>query len=94
MHLQDDQGQVVAQRDSEPLAGIRPMTGWQPGQIVEDRVGLWLPVALAEGEYRLLLGLYDPESGDRLDLCCPAGDALPLATLWVTGEEAVVQPLD
>jgi hypothetical protein len=65
LHLLDSEGEKVAQRDSQPCDGECPTSGWQPGQIVADRHSLSLPPGAALGPYRLALGLYLLESGDR-----------------------------
>lgn len=57
IHLVSDQGQIHAQRDV-PLR--------VEGQ--EERLGLLLPVDLAPGTYQLLIGVYEPVTGDRLSL--------------------------
>ncbi len=59
LHLIDTNGQLAAQRDSEPGGGLNLTTLWQPGEIIVDKHGLFLPVDLPPGEYTLLLGLYD-----------------------------------
>jgi 4-amino-4-deoxy-L-arabinose transferase-like glycosyltransferase len=83
VHLLNDQGQLVAQRDSEPGSGTRPTNEWAINETISDRHGLWLPADLADGEYRILLGLYDPETLERVPVCCPPGDGLLLAPLRV-----------
>ena len=88
VHLLGPEGQVVAQRDSEPVDGTLPMTAWQPGEAIVDRYGLWLPVDLPPGEYRLVTGLYHAETGERLQACCPPADAVPLALIRVEGDQA------
>jgi len=60
LHLRDGDGNVVAQRDSEPGGGSRPTTGWPPGESIVDNHGLLLPADLPPGEYELWVGLYDP----------------------------------
>jgi mannosyltransferase len=74
-------GTLAAQRDSEPVNGARPTTTWAVGENVTDRHGLVLPVDLPAGEYTLILGLYDPNTGVRL----PIGekDYLQLGTIEV-----------
>ena len=59
LHLLDNSGQPVAQRDSEPVGGFRPTVTWQPGEVIEDNYGLALPADLTAGTYELRLGLYD-----------------------------------
>ncbi len=69
VHLLDEDGVLVAQRDSEPAAGSRPTTGWLPGERVEDRHGLLLPTDLPPGRYEVVVGLYDPsDPASRLPL--------------------------
>ena len=92
LHLLDGEGQLVAQHDGEPAGGARPTDAWQAGEAVLDRHGLWLPAELPAGDYRLLLGLYLPDSGRRLPVCCPGGDAWHLATLRVEGGLVRVLP--
>jgi mannosyltransferase len=66
VHVVDGQGRVTAQRDSEPLAGERPTTSWQPGEVIEDNYGILIPPGTPPGSYRLLAGMYDPADGARL----------------------------
>lgn len=95
VHLLGPEGQVVAQRDSEPVDGTRPTTSWQRGEPIADRYGLWLPADLPAGDYRLVAGLYHAETGDRVPVCCPPADAVPLAIIRVEGDRArVVDPRD
>jgi 4-amino-4-deoxy-L-arabinose transferase-like glycosyltransferase len=91
LQLLDGEGRLVTQRDSEPLDGLRPTSGWQAGEVVEDRQGLWLAgqtplgAPLAPGDYRLMLGLYDAGTGERLAVCCPEGDSVVLAEVRIEG---------
>jgi len=57
---------VVAQSDSFPAAGERPTTGWLPGEIISDHHTLTLLAEMSPGNYRLITGLYDPVTGERL----------------------------
>ena len=59
LHLLDDNGNLVGQRDSEPGGGLALTTTWQPGQSVIDNHGLLIPGDLPPGQYNLRLGLYD-----------------------------------
>jgi hypothetical protein len=68
VHLVDEAGQIKAQNDSLPRAGAYPIPWWQPGQVVEDVHPLVLPEALSAGVYQLIVGLYRPEDGARLQL--------------------------
>jgi hypothetical protein len=66
VHLLDAAGQIVAQDDGVPGEGTLPTLGWLPGEYLADSHELLLPSSLAEGEYRLEVGLYDPVTELRL----------------------------
>ena len=68
VQLLNSEGQLVAQRDSQPLDGFRPTSIWRPGQEITDRYGLLLTDALASGAYQLVVGMYDVETGQRLQV--------------------------
>jgi hypothetical protein len=70
--------QVVAQSDQWPGAGSRPTTGWLPQEIISDSHTLTIPPGAPPGPYRLIAGLYDPFSGQRLPLEDGSGDFLSL----------------
>jgi hypothetical protein len=69
-HLVDEQGELVAQKDSKPLAGRRPTYTWREGELIEDDYLIDIPEDLQSGRYRLLVGMYDLETMERL----PVGD--------------------
>ncbi|HUW95875.1 MAG TPA: hypothetical protein VMW58_08805, partial [Anaerolineae bacterium] len=75
IHLVDEGGKVVAQRDSGPVGGWRPITGWTVGQSIRDNHGLLMPQSVTAGEYELLAGLYD-EQGARLPVVDELGRAM------------------
>jgi len=66
VHLLDEGDQIAAQFDAPPLAGLLPTSQWPAGALMIDRRKLPLPEDLASGQYRFLVGLYDPSSGQRL----------------------------
>ena len=60
----DDTGKV-AQIDTMPFDSFNPMTRWEPGELVD--FAQTLPLAgVTPGRYRVLLGLYDQETGQNL----------------------------
>ena len=59
LHLLDQDGKLVAQRDSEPGGGLAPTNSWQPAETIVDNHGLYLPSDLRPGAYTLIMGLYD-----------------------------------
>ena len=65
IHLVDAAGQIVAQADAIPAGGERPTTGWRRGEYITDSYRLTLPPGLPAGDYRLNVGLYNPDDGTR-----------------------------
>jgi hypothetical protein len=70
VHLVGADGDDVAigQGDAPPLDGQWPTSLWLPGVTLDDVHIISLPDDLAAGTYQLLVGLYDPETGERLRL--------------------------
>jgi hypothetical protein len=83
LHLVNDQGDSVAIYDHQPFDGGRPLTDWLPGQTVRETRMLSLPADLAPGTYRLVTGVYNPDTLERLPITAgPAGAEWALAE-WV-----------
>ena len=78
VHVLDANGVIVAQADAEPRGGSYPTSMWVPGEYVTDPYTF----ALASGRYSFELGVYRPESGERLPVFDaqgqPAGDLVRL----------------
>ncbi len=73
LHLVAPDGFLQAQRDISPAFGFHPTSRWQVGQVVTDMHCLQMPPGLAPGQYDLLAGLYDPDSGRRLAIINGSG---------------------
>jgi hypothetical protein len=69
VHILDTNGQVVAQTDQQPQNGAYPTSLWAPGEFVSDTYTFNLP----PGTYSAELGLYVPETGERLAVTSAAG---------------------
>lgn len=67
-HLLNAAGEKVAQLDWQPQDdwGPRPMTTWFPATAMVDRQQFPLPADLPPGDYRLILGVYNWQTGERL----------------------------
>jgi 4-amino-4-deoxy-L-arabinose transferase-like glycosyltransferase len=76
VHFLGPDGERYAQADGPPLQGLQPTTHWLAGETLPDRRALDLPVDLAPGRYRLVVGLYEPASGDRLPVTAAGGGSL------------------
>jgi hypothetical protein len=59
---------MLAQGDAPPMGGRWKTFLWLPGVAVDDAHTITLPPNLPAGTYHLLVGLYDPVTGDRLPL--------------------------
>jgi hypothetical protein len=92
LQLLDPRNQVIAQRDAEPAGESRPTTTWQPGETVLDNHGVLIPPGTPPGSYRRIIGMYDPETGERLKLP-DGGDSISLAPINVRRASAP-PPLD
>ncbi len=91
VQLLDTRNQVIAQHDSLPAGGSRPSDAWQPGEIVVDNHGLPIPPGTPPGAYRLIVALYDPDSGVRLPVA--QTDHVELGTLEVVRPQRPI-PVD
>lgn len=66
VHLVLPPDAVWAQRDAMPLDGTLPTSTWQVGQRVVDRYTLTVPPEAPLGLYTIQIGIYDPDTGERL----------------------------
>jgi hypothetical protein len=66
LHVLDGANHIVGQRDAEPGGGARLTDGWSPGEVIVDNYGVPIHPATPPGEYRVEVGMYDPETGQRL----------------------------
>ena len=87
----DGANHLVGQRDAPPAM---PSTDWTPGQPVFDRHGLLITPGTPPGEFRLIAGLYDAATGQRLLVCWPdsaaGSDHITLGTF--IGERPATPP--
>jgi hypothetical protein len=64
--LLDANGGAVAQHDGRPKGGGYPFSVCDAGEVVVDEHPLTLPAGFPAGDYRLRVGLYRLETGERL----------------------------
>jgi hypothetical protein len=77
VHLVDpESGQLVAQADVMPYSWTYPTFWWEAGEVVSDEIGLSL-TDVPPGSYRLEIGTYDPDTGERLALTEGRGPQQP-----------------
>ncbi len=66
VHLYDQFGRLIAQHDSPPARNFVPYHTWQPGDMISDQHTITISSPLSPGQYILAVGLYDPQTGERL----------------------------
>ncbi|HLU11775.1 MAG TPA: hypothetical protein VK003_19020, partial [Oceanobacillus sp.] len=62
VHVVDENGAIISQRDAMPLDNTYPTSLWLVGEYVEDRYNFEMP----DQSYSIRVGLYLPETGERL----------------------------
>jgi hypothetical protein len=75
VHAVDAGGEIVAQADAFLESDGVPATYWRPGEYIVDRAMLEIPAGAQAST--LYVGLYDPQTGERLPGVTAAGEALP-----------------
>jgi 4-amino-4-deoxy-L-arabinose transferase-like glycosyltransferase len=68
VQMLDGAGNVVAQSDALPNAGMRPTTTWREGEYIPDQHSLTPNLPTFSGEVTLIAGLYDGRTGTRVPL--------------------------
>jgi hypothetical protein len=75
VHAVGADGEIVAQSDVFLESDGVSASYWRPGEYVVDRAVLETPAGAGVGE--LYVGLYDPQTGERLPVTAPSGEPLP-----------------
>lgn len=84
VHLVDRQGTIVAQYDNQPRKGQAPMSTWEPHRPFTDVV--LLPIdddVPMDNDYRLVLGIYDAQTGARVPFQNSLGDSITISPFKV-----------
>jgi hypothetical protein len=83
--------QLHGQLDQQPLNNLWPTSRWQPNQPLADPYGIPIAPDAPPGQYQLLVGMYQPQTGERLPVTQqgqPKPDnAIILATITVSGSD-------
>ncbi len=87
--IADDGGAAVSV-EGEPGSGMAPTWRWHAGDTIDDRWRVPLAADLTPGTYQLVVGMYHPDSGERVPAWRRApfverfwSDALPLGKIVV-----------
>jgi hypothetical protein len=79
VHLEGDEAAGSApglwgQADGRPVCWTYPTYDWRPGQIIADQHAIHIKPDTPTGDYQLLVGMYLPDTGARLNVLDEAGD--------------------
>jgi hypothetical protein len=91
VHLIDRANKIVAQHDHRLLGGEPPLSSWRAGDGGEEQLRLRLPPEVNLADLRLRFGLYDPSSGNRLQIAPLEASAIPRFSL-ADQETALLAP--
>ena len=68
LHVRNENGENVSQRDGQPFDGLYPTSRWHPGETVALPFDVDLPLDLSAGSYYLSVGFYRLDTMTRLPL--------------------------
>jgi hypothetical protein len=85
-HLLDRTTQIRGQQDNPPVNGTYPTTLWVPGEVVADPYAIKVDADAPSGTHAIEIGLYVPETGQRLPVLDAAGQ--------VTGDRILVSEVE
>jgi hypothetical protein len=75
-HIIDEGGAIKAQKDGRPGESTYPTTQWRSGEIVVDAHKIMVGPEVAPRRYAIEVGLYQLESGQRLEVIAADGQIL------------------
>jgi hypothetical protein len=81
VHVVNASGQIAAQWDAMPRGNAFPTTHWPIGTAIDDPHQVPLPPSLPVGEYRIVLGMYHVQTGERLPVVGSDGESIPDAAI-------------
>lgn len=85
IHVNDPEG-VIAQYDGPLAGGLWPAGWWQSGLLIDESRAVELPISFDPARHTITIGLYWPDTGERLPVLDARGRLL--------GDQLVIQPAD
>lgn len=82
VHLVGENGANLAQADGQPIGAQYPTSVWDAGERITDPHVMLIPPVAAPGSYRLRVGLYVLETGERLPVLDANGQILSDHVEW------------
>jgi uncharacterized membrane protein len=88
VHVVGPDGRIVTQHDAPPDDGAYPTRRWAAGEVVADRIQVPLPGIVPPGPLQVLVGMYRPDTGQRLPVLDaqdrPTDDKVLLKQITIT----------
>jgi len=81
--LADEEGNRFGELRRQPLDGDYPTSRWKAKEVVRDRFDYPVPYETPPGKYRLLVRVFDMETGEYLPLVGDSGDSIALSSVRV-----------
>jgi len=85
VHMLGDDAKPLVQGDGPPVKGYYPTSLWEAGETISDPHPMVLPSDLPAGRYRLLVGMYNLETMERVPRSDGKGTSIEIP-LTVTGD--------
>jgi len=73
-HLLDRESRIWGQKDNVPQAGTYPTTLWVEGEVMADEYEIVVKPDAPPGQYVIEVGMYLPQSGQRLPVLDELGE--------------------
>ncbi len=83
VHIRNQDGETIAQRDQLPLNGAYPTSLWDSGEVIRDEVLIPLPDQISSGDYQIIVGMYDFQTGQRLSVPDNSANEVSLTTVTI-----------
>jgi hypothetical protein len=83
VHIRNAANETVFQQDQPPLNGSYPTSLWDSSELIADQIILPLSPDIPAGEYTIVIGMYNFDSGKRLPLSGSVNDELMLTSLEI-----------
>ncbi len=65
-HVVGESNRIWGQKDNPPASGTSLTSEWQEGEVIEDSYIIPIQADTPQGTYRIEVGLYDPQTMQRL----------------------------
>jgi hypothetical protein len=87
VHVMGADGTLLVQQDGVPGNWAWPTDTWAAGEVIADSYEIPIPPEAPPGNYRIQVGIYNPENGQRLPAyeggSRLADDSIPVATFTI-----------